>query len=73
MFCFCVCIKWVKSAKKHTKNVKYKLLTREDYDNWAQVFDKCDPEKQKYRYELIPHIEFEPCRRFVQNDLATKN
>ena len=30
-FCVCsVCIKCGKSAKKHTKNVKLKLLTRED-------------------------------------------
>ena len=29
--CFlCVSIKWVKSAKKHTKNVKLKLLKREE-------------------------------------------
>ena len=25
-----VCIKWAKLVKKHTKNVKLKLLTRED-------------------------------------------
>ena len=28
------------------------LEVKSDYDNWAQIFDKCDPEKQKYRYEL---------------------
>ena len=28
--CVCVFVTWVKSAKKHTKNVKLKLLTRED-------------------------------------------
>ena len=25
-----------------------------DYDNWAQIFDKCDTEKQK----LMPNTEF---------------
>ena len=53
----CVCIKRVKSAKKLTKNVKLKLLTMEDtfglieeiesdYDDWAQISDKCDLEKK---------------------------
>ena len=64
----CVCIKCIKSGKKHTKNVKLKLLTRKDtfgqidvqsdYDNWAQMFDKSDPKKQKYRQELIPNAKF---------------
>ena len=49
----CVCIKCIKSGKKHTKSVKWKVLTtkdtfgqievQSDYDNWAQIFDKCDP------------------------------
>ena len=34
--------------------------------NWAQISDKCDPEKQKYRHELMPNTEFQPCRRFVR-------
>ena len=29
------------------------LKVEPDYDNWAQIFDKCDLEKQKYRYELM--------------------
>ena len=33
-------------------------------------FDKCDPNKQKYRYELMPSTKFRPCDRFVRNDLA---
>ena len=79
----CVCIKGVKSAKKLTKNVKLKLLreryfwinrkdleVESDQDNWGQIFDKCDLEKQKYRYKLMPNTEFQPCRRFVQNDLV---
>ena len=44
-----------------------------DYDNLAQVFDKYNPEKQKYSYELIPNTEFQASRRFVRNDLAGKN
>ena len=41
-----------------------------DYDNSAQIFDKFDPEKQKYRYKLMPNTEFQHCRRFAQNDLV---
>ena len=37
-----------------------------------QIFDKCDPEKEKYRYELMPYTEFQPCRRFVRNDLVER-
>ena len=43
-----------------------------DYDNSAQIFDKCDPEKQKYRYKLMPNTEFQHCRRFVRNDLVER-
>ena len=78
----CICIKWFKSAKKDTKNVKLKLLTREDtfglrlleldFANWAQTFDKCDPEKQIYRHKLMPNTEFQLCRRFVRNDLVER-
>ena len=28
-----------------------------DVANWAQIFDKCDPEKQKSRQELTPNAE----------------
>ena len=45
---------------------------KSEYDNWAQIFDKCDPEKQKYRYELMPNTKFQPCRRFVRNDLIER-
>ena len=40
--------------------------------NWAQIFDKCDSEKQKYRQELTPNAEFQQCRMLVQNDLIEK-
>ena len=43
-----------------------------DVADWAQIFDKCDPEKQEYRHELLPNAEFQPCRRFVQNDLVER-
>ena len=45
------------------------LDVESDDDNWAQILDKCDLEKQKYRYELMPNKEFPP-RRFVRNDLV---
>ena len=41
-----------------------------DVANWAQIFDKCYPEKQKYRQKLTPNAEYQWCRVFVQNDLA---
>ena len=37
---------------------------------WAQIFAKCDSEKQKYRHELMPNTEFQLCRIFVRNDLV---
>ena len=46
------------------------LEVESDYDNWTQIFDRCDLEKQKYRYELMPNTEFQPCRRFVRNDFV---
>ena len=43
-----------------------------DVANWAQIFDKCDPEKQKYRQKITPNAEYQRCRVFVQNDLAER-
>ena len=34
------------------------LEVESDYDSWAQIFYKCDPEKQKYRHELTPNKNF---------------
>ena len=48
------------------------LEVESDVANWAQIFDKPDPEKQKYRKELKPNTEFQPCRRFVRNDLVER-
>ena len=43
-----------------------------DVANWAQIFDKCYPEKQKYRQKLTPNAEYQRCRVFVRNDLVEK-
>ena len=42
------------------------------YSNWADIFDKCDPNKQKYRYEPMPSTKFRMCERFARNDLAER-
>ena len=44
------------------------LEVESDVANWAQIFDKCDPEKQKYRQELTPNAEYQWCRVFARND-----
>ena len=80
-FFSCVCINWFKSTKKDIKNVNLKLFTKvnrkdleaeSDVANWAQIFYKCDSEKQEYRQEFTPNAEYQQCRVFVQNDLAGK-
>ena len=48
------------------------LEAESDVASWAQTFDKCDPEKQKYRQELTPSEEYQQCRVFVQNDLTER-
>ena len=48
------------------------LEVESDVANWA-IFDKCDPEKQKYRQGLTPNAEYQPCRVFVRNDLVERN
>ena len=48
------------------------LEIESDYDKWPQIFDKCAPEKQKYRYELMRNTDFQPCRKFVRNDLVER-
>ena len=53
--------------------VKRRDLEKEsDYDNWPQIFDKCAPEKEKYRYQLMCNTEFQPRRKFLRNDLVEK-
>ena len=57
---------------------KYFWINRKDLEiesdvaNWAMIFDKCDPEKQKYRQELTPNAEYQRCRVFVRNDLVER-
>ena len=46
------------------------LEVESDVANWAQILDKCDLEKQKYRQELTPNTEYQRCRVFVWNDLV---
>ena len=48
------------------------LEVESDVANWAQIFDKCDLEKQKYRQELTPNPKYQRCRVFVQNDLVER-
>ena len=48
------------------------LEVESDVANWAQIFDKCDPKKQKYRQELTPNEEYQQYRVFVRNGLVEK-
>ena len=48
------------------------LEVESDVANWAQIFDKFDLEKQKYRQELTPNVKYQLCRVFVRNDLVEK-
>ena len=48
------------------------LEIESDVANWSQIFDKCDPKKQKYRQELTPNAKYQRCRVFVRNDLVKK-
>ena len=46
------------------------LEVESDVANCSQIFHKCDPEKQKYKNELMSNQQFQPCRRFVRNQLV---
>ena len=49
------------------------LEVESDVANWAQIFDKCNPKKQKYRHQLMPNIKYQKIYRvFVRNDLVEK-
>ena len=48
------------------------LEIESDYKYWAQIYDKCDPEKEIYRCELIPNTQLQSCRKFVPNDLTER-
>ena len=57
---------------------KYFWINKKDFEieshvaNWAMIFDKCDPQKQKYRQELTPNAKYQRCRVFVRNDLVER-
>ena len=44
------------------------LETESGVENWAQVFGKCNLQKQKYRQELTPNAKYQRSRVFVRND-----
>ena len=48
------------------------LEVESDVADWAQMLDKCDSKNQKCRHEVMPNTEFQPCRRFVRNDLVER-
>ena len=48
------------------------LELESDVANSAQIFDKFDPGKEKYRQELTPNAEYQQCRVFVRNDLVER-
>ena len=52
-------------------NRKY-LEVESDVANWAQIFDKRDLKTQKYKQELTPYTEYQPCRMFVRKYLVQK-
>ena len=48
------------------------LELESDVANSAQIFDKFDPGKEKYRQELTPNAEYQQCRVFVRNNLVER-
>ena len=48
------------------------LETKWDVANWAQIFDKCDPKKHKYRHELMPNTKFQQYSLLIRNDFVEK-
>ena len=75
--------KMVQISKEAYKKCKVEIIDKERYfwvnrkdlevesdvANWAQIFDKYNLKKQKYREELTPNAEYQRCRVFVRNDL----
>ena len=85
--CVCVCMyKMGHISKEAYKKCEVEIIDKGRYfwmnerdlegesniANWGQIFDKCDPEKQKYRHELMPNTKFQPYRRFARNDLVKR-
>ena len=48
------------------------LEIESDYKNWAQIFNKCGPERQNYRHELTADTNVLQCKVFVRNDLVER-
>ena len=57
------------------EDIRKVLEVKSDVANWAQIFDKCDSKKLKYRQELTPNAKYQRCRVFVRNEKlkATEN
>ena len=86
IFFFLCMYKMLQISKKEQKKSRVEIIDKgkhfwvnrkdleieSDVANWAQIFDKCDSKKQKYRPELTPNAEYHRCRVFVQNDLLRK-
>ena len=59
-------------------HLKYFWLSKKDlqiesgYSNRGAIFDRCDSNKQKYRYQLMPSTKLRSSERFVRNDLAER-
>ena len=70
--------KFKKCEVEITDKERYFWVNRKDLEvesdvaNLAQIFDKCNLEKQKYRQELTPNVKYQPCRVFVRNGLVEK-
>ena len=59
-------------SQKEYKKCKFEIIDKERYfwvnrkdlevesdvADCTQIFDKCDPKKQKYRHELMPNTKF---------------
>ena len=80
--CMCEMVQISKGYKKYEVEIidkgRYFWVNRKDLELeldvaiWAQIFDKCDSEKQRYRQELTRNAEYQRCRVFVWNDLVEK-
>ena len=79
---FCI-YKMSQISKKPYEKCEIKIIDDDNYfwmnrrdleleTDWAVVFDKCDPKKQKYRHDLISNTLFQLCRVFVCNDLVER-
>ena len=48
------------------------LEVESDIAIWEEIFDKCDPKKQKYRQELTHNAIYQRYRVFLRNDLVER-